>query len=383
MANGFTLEIHDRGLGMAPEVLLDANLRLAETPDFELSDTDRLGLFVVSRLAQRQNVRVSLQISPYGGTTAVVFIPAQLLTDAPDTHGTGFRLDRRAEKALGGGRPGSAVPGSDKARRDGVADADIPGRPSGLSPVPTGLTDPSVLDGPVELEGPVGTLGFTDPARDRELDPALGPVLDGVSDLEDTESERGGIFRARDLRREADREQHQQAFDAPDGRSADVRPMRPAGPVPLPRRKPPTLVADQGRRIGDGPRSHRSGPGGFPAAPGSGTAEPAPVESPADEPRARPRPAVRPSAPDTVGGLPRRVRQANLAPQLREDAAGRTSGHAPADTDDDLERDADDVRNRMASLQRGWQRGRRQNAAEDATGPGETAPGTTPGGDGR
>ncbi len=83
VSNGFTLEIHDRGLGMAPEVLLDANLRLAETPDFELSDTDRLGLFVVSRLAQRQNVRVSLQKSPYGGTTAVVFIPAALLTEAP------------------------------------------------------------------------------------------------------------------------------------------------------------------------------------------------------------------------------------------------------------------------------------------------------------
>lgn len=383
VANGFTLEIHDRGLGMAPEVLLDANLRLAETPDFELSDTDRLGLFVVSRLAQRQNVRVSLQISPYGGTTAVVFIPAQLLTDAPDTHGTGFRLDRRAEKALGSGRLGRDAPGSDKARRDGVADADIPGRPSGLSPVPTGLTDPSVLDGPVELEGPVGSLGFTDPARDRELDPALAPVLDGVSDLEDTESERGGIFRARDLRREADREQHQQAVDGPDGRSADVRPMRPAGPVPLPRRKTPTLVSDQGRRIGDGARSHRSAPEDFRPAPGSGTAtEPGPDESPADEPRTRLRSAPRPTAPDTVGGLPRRVRQANLAPQLREDSAGRTSGHAAADTDDDLERDADDVRNRMASLQRGWQRGRRQNA-EDATGPGETAPGTTPGGDGR
>ncbi|MFE2051176.1 hypothetical protein ACFXAS_22075, partial [Streptomyces sp. NPDC059459] len=40
------------------DALLDANLRLAETPEFELSDTDRLGLFVVSRLAQRQNVRV-------------------------------------------------------------------------------------------------------------------------------------------------------------------------------------------------------------------------------------------------------------------------------------------------------------------------------------
>lgn len=50
VANGFTLEIHDRGLGMAADALLDANLRLAETPEFELSDTDRLGLFVVSRL---------------------------------------------------------------------------------------------------------------------------------------------------------------------------------------------------------------------------------------------------------------------------------------------------------------------------------------------
>ncbi|MGW6461535.1 sensor histidine kinase, partial [Streptomyces sp. NPDC055078] len=101
VANGFTLEIHDRGLGMAPELLLDANLRLAETPEFELSDTDRLGLFVVSRLAQRQNVRVSLQPSPYGGTTAVVFIPAALLTDAPETQGTGFRLDRKSESQAG------------------------------------------------------------------------------------------------------------------------------------------------------------------------------------------------------------------------------------------------------------------------------------------
>ncbi|MFC9123570.1 nitrate- and nitrite sensing domain-containing protein [Streptomyces sp. NPDC057067] len=381
VANGFTLEIHDRGLGMAPEILLDANLRLAETPDFELSDTDRLGLFVVSRLAQRQNVRVSLQTSPYGGTTAVVFIPAQLLTDAPDTHGTGFRLDRRAEKAIGSGRPGSGVPGSDKARRDGVADTSIPGRPSGLSPVPTGLTDPSVLDGPVELEGPVGTLGFTDPARDRELDPALGPVLDGVSDLEDTESERGGIFRARDLRREADRDQHQQAFDATDGRSADVRPMRPAGPLPLPRPKTPTHLTRPGPPNRDGGRSH-PGTADGPEAPAPGSADAGPGTSPADEAPPRLRPAPSPAAPDTVGGLPRRVRQANLAPQLREDSAARTSGHAPADTDDDLERDADEVRNRMASLQRGWQRGRRQNA-EDATGPGDTAPGTTPGGDGR
>ncbi|MER6978615.1 hypothetical protein ABT317_16790, partial [Streptomyces carpinensis] len=81
-------------------------------------------------------------------------------------------------------------------------------------------------------------------------------------------------------------------------------------------------------------------------------------------------------APD-AGLLPRRVRQANLAPQLRQTSERRTGERAgPAD------RDADEVRSRMASLQRGWQRGREENAVgEDARGA-STAQGTTKG-DGR
>ncbi|MFJ7062057.1 nitrate- and nitrite sensing domain-containing protein [Streptomyces microflavus] len=456
VSNGFTLEIHDRGLGMPPEVLLDANLRLAETPDFELSDTDRLGLFVVSRLAQRQNVRVSLQKSPYGGTTAVVFIPAALLTDAPDTHGTGFRLDRRAERAIGSGRGADASPGTGSTSPGGDRRAN--GRSAVLSPVPTGLTGPAVLDGPVELEGPVGPLDLAgdplDRASDPALDPALGPVLDGVSDLEDTESERGGIFRARDLRRDDgrdprgddgrdrrranDREQHQQARDHGEGPTAEVRPMRPTGPVPLPRRTPPTLVTDRGRRVDDEDQAAAEPPAVAPRTPTGPVAHttpwaaraahrtPAPLSTTAalsatdprstTEPRTTTAPRTTdaaqhtpeppntpepprttearsenppapngPTAPDTVGGLPRRVRQASLAHQLRAESADRTPHRAPVDTFDDVERDADEVRNRMASLQRGWQRGRRQNAedAQDAAGSEGTAPGTTPGGDGR
>ncbi|MFH9612134.1 nitrate- and nitrite sensing domain-containing protein [Streptomyces sp. NPDC017448] len=480
VSNGFTLEIHDRGLGMAPELLLDANLRLAETPDFELSDTDRLGLFVVSRLAQRQNVRVSLQKSPYGGTTAVVFIPAALLTDAPDTHGTGFRLDRRAERAIVGGP--EAAPDAQGTAAGGEHRGS--GRSAVLAPVPAGPTGPGVLDGPVELEAPVGPLDFADDlldgSPDPALDPALGPVLDGVSDLEDTESERGGIFRARDLRRDgdrasggprppADRDQHQQTRDG-DGPTAAVRPMRPTGPHPLPRRTPPTLVSDRGRRVGGpaaraaapakatGPVPHASarrtgGPADEPGAPEAPwtaraaarrtpgapntartpppaelsrdpEASPAPQPPRPSEPRTADRayaaetsrsaeppraPGARhdgspaPAAPDTVGGLPRRVRQASLARRLREEAAEHAPHRVSVDTFDDAERDADEVRARMASLQRGWQRGRRQNAesaegdgttahtaATDTTenagttgGPDGTAPGTTPGGDGR
>ncbi|MDI5909161.1 histidine kinase, partial [Streptomyces sp. 12257] len=74
--------------------------------------------------------------------------------------------------------------------------------------------------------------------------------------------------------------------------------------------------------------------------------------------------------------LPRRVRQANLAPQLKQAPVRRPQNQA-----EPAERDADEVRSRMASLQRGWQRGREENAVGDDT-PGGTAPQRTTKGDG-
>ncbi|MFI6108882.1 nitrate- and nitrite sensing domain-containing protein [Streptomyces sp. NPDC051310] len=443
VANGFTLEIHDRGLGMTPEALLDANLRLAETPEFELSDTDRLGLFVVSRLAQRQNVRVSLQPSPYGGTTAVVFIPAALLTEAPEAQGTDFRLDRKSgdRRSVADGRSadrtglersgpdrgGPERAGAGRSGPDRRAGDGPPRRPA-LSQVPSGLsaTGPSVLDGPIELEPPVDVLGF---------DERLG-------DLDDTESERGGLFRPRTPLRPvsgrpagSDEAQHQQAADHDPERPAE----RPRGAtVPLPRRRPsaPTLIADRGRRLDDGGRAHPAsaraagrpadeGPAGEgPAGEGPAAGAPEPGTRNRTTPyrtipyRTDPGPGMpdrtgpgrrhpdrtdpAPAAPDgpaagadhettlPLGGLPRRVRQASLAPQLR-----RTTGQRDGERDDrpaggerdahpGAERDAEAVRNRMAAMQRGWQRGRRENA--DGAAPaahGETAPGTTPEGDGR
>ncbi|MGW0778505.1 nitrate- and nitrite sensing domain-containing protein [Streptomyces sp. NPDC002835] len=389
VANGFTLEIHDRGLGMAADALLEANLRLAETPEFELSDTDRLGLFVVSRLAQRQNVRVSLQQSPYGGTTAVVFIPAALLTEAPETQGAGFRLDRKSESAAG--------------RRDG--------RQTALSQRHSGLNGAALLDGPVELEAPVEALGLDE--RDRALlgdDRSLTGDPDRLADLDDGDSERGGIFRSRRRERRGDGTGHQQASEQP-------REHRAAGPVPLPRRRPPTLVADHGRRVderGAGGRSHPAADPGLPVEPTPFarpplTAAPTPLTSerrdrsrtgrqadaapvpPSQDNRTRPAgrrddgPA--PDAAPLLDELPRRVRQASLAPQLR---AQEPAQPAAGDAAREPERDAEEVRNRMASMQRGWQRGRRRNAedaaaeqADDQTGDGRTVPGSTSEGDGR
>ena len=75
VANGYVIEVEDRGLGMPPAARDQLNDRLANPPDFDLTDSDQLGLFVVSRLAIRNQINVSLRESRFGGTTAIVLLP--------------------------------------------------------------------------------------------------------------------------------------------------------------------------------------------------------------------------------------------------------------------------------------------------------------------
>ncbi|MFF3766360.1 nitrate- and nitrite sensing domain-containing protein [Streptomyces sp. NPDC001922] len=84
VGTGCALEVEDRGLGMGREALAAANRRLGTPDAADLFDSDRLGLFVVSRLAARHGVKVSLRPSAYGGTTAVVLVPRALLQPEPE-----------------------------------------------------------------------------------------------------------------------------------------------------------------------------------------------------------------------------------------------------------------------------------------------------------
>jgi signal transduction histidine kinase len=79
VASGFAIEVEDRGLGMSPERLAELNERLASPPEFNPSDSEQLGLFVVGQLGKRHSIRVTLKASPYGGTSAVVLIPRHLV----------------------------------------------------------------------------------------------------------------------------------------------------------------------------------------------------------------------------------------------------------------------------------------------------------------
>jgi signal transduction histidine kinase len=97
VAHGLAIEIEDRGLGMSPESLADANERLVNPPEFDPANSAQLGLFVVARLAARHGVKVGLRTSPYGGVTAVALIPEELVVS------TG-RASRDAVAALPAGR---------------------------------------------------------------------------------------------------------------------------------------------------------------------------------------------------------------------------------------------------------------------------------------
>ncbi|MGW1951269.1 nitrate- and nitrite sensing domain-containing protein [Streptomyces sp. NPDC001920] len=90
VAKGLAVEVEDRGLGMSEEDYESFNAQLAEPPQFDvvaLADDLRLGMFVIGRLAHRHGITVTLRSSPYGGTTAIVLIPHDIVVrdmPAPD-----------------------------------------------------------------------------------------------------------------------------------------------------------------------------------------------------------------------------------------------------------------------------------------------------------
>ncbi|WP_328369151.1 nitrate- and nitrite sensing domain-containing protein [Streptomyces sp. NBC_00445] len=130
VGNGYVLEVEDRGLGMGKETLAEANRRIEQSEALDLFDSDRLGLFVVSRLAARHGVKVHLRTSPYGGTTAVVLLPTALLHSGAE--------ERSPRKTAEAERPAereyARVPGPAPHQESVTAPAD---RPALVAPVAT------------------------------------------------------------------------------------------------------------------------------------------------------------------------------------------------------------------------------------------------------
>ena len=137
VAKGLVVEVEDRGLGMSEDEYASFNAHLAEAPKFDvvaLADDLRLGMFVIARLANRHGIQVTLRSSPYGGTTAIVLIPHEVVVrdeagvDTPGASGTaGIPADGTGSAGLTAETPnGHAAP--------------LPGSPGTRGPARTGLT---------------------------------------------------------------------------------------------------------------------------------------------------------------------------------------------------------------------------------------------------
>ncbi|MFE6050268.1 nitrate- and nitrite sensing domain-containing protein [Kitasatospora sp. NPDC056446] len=351
VAHGFALEIDDRGLGLSEQMLAEINERLAVEQEFDLADTDRLGLFVVSRLARRHGIRVHLRPSPYGGTTAVVLIPRELLAEATDGLPEPTAAGRRP---VGGGRRG---------QRDLVA---VPGAGSGPGGASGGAPGT-----------PAGAAAGSSPGTATRSGGVTGAVAGPVADSDD---DTGGRHRGTGGPRPSVPES---------GRTAGGLPRRASrtkgGPVLVPapgadpedargrgrHRREDLVVAAAAEAVAAAEAAEAAAGGGAEAA-GA-----APVGA----------------APRTPGGLPRRVRQANLAPQLREQlteqlkerfrTVGGTDDGTGADPTGDTgaaraaraareerevrERSPEEARATFASFQRGFTRGRGATAPADRT----------------
>ncbi|WP_327065899.1 sensor histidine kinase [Kitasatospora sp. NBC_01302] len=298
VAHGFALEIDDRGLGLSEAALAEINQRLEVEQAFDLTDTDRLGLFVVSRLARRHGIRVSLRASPYGGTTAVVLIPRELLAEVPGGVAGGAGVGAGGAGAVGGS--GGAVEGAPR-QRDLVA---VAGGARAESPR---------LGEAGRGHGDTGGRGAEARTRGANHRPATGPQPAGAEPARTP----GGLPRRRAAGGPV-------LVPAPDG-GGGGDPGRSGGRH---RRQAPSTVVDGASATG----------------PAAGAERPA------------------------GGLLPRRVRQASLAPQLKEAAARRAERGAHRAAEPPMpERSPEEARAAFSSFQRGFSRGRA-----------DAAPGTVP-----
>ncbi|MDQ0764673.1 signal transduction histidine kinase [Streptomyces canus] len=220
VAKGLAVEVEDRGLGMSEDEYASLNAHLAEAPKFDvvaLADDLRLGMFVIARLANRHGVQVTLRSSPYGGTTAIVLIPHEIVVReesepenlvravAPAASGAWAGVGAmagpgHAESPSDGDRPrdsGNARPlartglGSDArgpastARATGAAKAgDLAGAPGAA-----GAGDPAGASGPAEAGDPTGASGPAEagdpvdaPGSADAADPARVPGAAGAGD---------------------------------------------------------------------------------------------------------------------------------------------------------------------------------------------------------
>ncbi|MGW2684238.1 sensor histidine kinase [Streptomyces sp. NPDC001414] len=367
---GFTLEIDDRGLGLDAGRLAEAHRTLTDPEAFDPTRHDRLGLYVVGRLAARHGIAVTLRESPYGGTTAAVLLPPTMLAETDSGPGA-TKTDSWPGAA--GARALASAPAvaAETGMRPGAPEAAMDGRPAvSEAVVGAGLavseavmdTRPAVSEAVVGARPAVPEAVVAARPGAPEAVADAGPRHDGTADA--GVPPRGTAGPGTPPRGPAD------AGVLPEGTvDVGVRPVgtvdvgvlpdgpavagvlpeetvdvgvRPDGPAAVGVRPDRTADADVPPRGSPGPGTPPRGPADVGVRPGGTADAGVPPGGAAGSGPGVARAAAGPA-------LPTRRRQASLAPELRtEPEPGPVR-----------ELDADEMRAVFGALQRGLDRGRR------------------------
>ena len=309
VGRGFAVEIEDRGLGLSDERRAELNDLLENPPPFDLSGSDQLGLFVASQLAKKHDIKISLRGSPYGGTTAIVLIPNTLVVSEES-----YQQDGTDQVT------GVQLSGRHAARDDADRFAPVTGDAAGAG-------TPGSNGAVAAAEAAVAKAAAAEAAAERWPASAERWPADSGADPWTT---------------------HSTGSNAASTGYTTGEDWTTADPV----------TSWDGNGVGAAAESSngRNGLAGY----GDGVGWP---------PAADPGHADSPAFPDPDQGgdfadadsLPRRVRQANLAPQLRENTLyGRPAANGdPATTPEpEAERSPEEARSTITAIQQGWERGR-------------------------
>lgn len=197
---GVVVVVRDLGLGMSPEELEQVNAKVARTTASDAVGAQHLGLFVVSRLADRLGVSVAFTAGPSGVGTevevvfpAVLFLPDEALPLPQPTD----PLEAETQAAVDGlGGAGGSWDPAPVEQADEAADARPSTTPSPVAgsvdapeespfapaPAGSGLAEPEPpVAVPVDLDALTdGTTSLGMPRRRRAAEPATGqPAAEG------------------------------------------------------------------------------------------------------------------------------------------------------------------------------------------------------------
>jgi signal transduction histidine kinase len=293
VGTGLVAEVEDRGLGLGTEERAEINRRLTSSAEFDLANSEQLGLFVVSQLAARHNIKVTLRESMYGGTTAVLLLPFGVMVREEEA---GLHIEP-------GGWPTENDPDDGQGFPSGLNGSSLsPGDAQGYDGQPGGLAGRHrALDRPVPEPRALPSSTVTSSATTMSWNPEVMTPW-------------------------------RHAFEPPSAR----REERPGEPE----------SAGNGHSGNGQPGNGNSG-NGQPAAGAFGAQASVPQEQ------------VR-SGPTSSGshlGMPIRVPQGSLAPQLRAQQRDATAQQEPA-VPEAGQRSPEATRDMLILMQQGWQHGR-------------------------